>query len=225
MLSIHKIFAAFVLCAACGVVAGNAEAASVADRFRDKYATIDALRADFTQVLIHKESGSKEQRSGVISFKKPLLLRWETRSPDPELLIVGKEAVWNAFPDEEIAYKYSLDLARDSRSIAQVISGQVQLSEDFYVEDKGTENGALHLVLYPKEPAQSMVEARLWLAPDSLLIQKIRVYDFFGNENEISFSRHEPGASLPDKQFSYTPPGGWIVEDKTRDQGAAPKSL
>lgn len=214
------VAAAVVFLMAAG---GSASAASLAEQLQKKYEGIGAMRADFSQVLVHKESGSREQRSGVFTFKKPLLVRWETKKPSPELLLVGKNAIWNAFPDEEIAYKYALSLAEDSRSVIRVITGQARLDQDFDMEDEGREGGMITVRLYPKEATQSMVEVLLWVDPATNLIKKLRIYDFYGNENEITFARQEVDTRLPDSLFVYAPPKDFIVEDRTKDSGAAPR--
>jgi len=195
-------------------------AQSVSERVQAQYGTITSMRADFTQTLVHRESGSREERSGGLSFAKPLFVRMETRTPSPELLLVGKDVIWNVFPEEEIAYKYSLSLARDSRSIVQVMTGQASLDKDFHIENQKEEGGLLVLDLYPKEPTLAMVEARLWIDPKTNLIKKLRIFDFYGNENEMAFSRQEVNVDIPAAQFTYTPPKSFVVEDRTGDATA-----
>lgn len=204
------------------LVAASATAASAdsaADRLQKRYASIDAMRAGFTQVLVHKESGSRETRSGTLAFKKPLNVRWETKKPDEELLVINDKVIWNVFPDEEMAYKYAPDLAQDSRSIVRVVTGQTRLNQDFDVEMEGVESGLSKMRLYPKEATQSMVEVLLWVDAKTDLIKKIRIYDFYGNENEITFSGHDTAAKLPDSLFTYTPPKAFVIEDKTKESG------
>lgn len=207
------------------MTAGFALAQSVPERIQAKYKNITSMRAEYTQTLTHKESGSRDKRSGVLSFMQPLLVRLETKTPSPELLLVAREVIWNVFPEEEVAYKYALELARDSRSIVQVITGQARLDKDFFVENKPAEGGLLVLDLFPKEPTQAMVEARLWFDPKTDLIKKIRVYDFYGNENEMVFSRQETNVAIPASRFTYTPPKGFTVEDRTGDAAAAPGTI
>ncbi len=207
----------FLLCAL------PARAASLAERLQQKYATINAMQADFTQTLLHKESGSTEKRSGTLLFKKPLLVRWETQKPSPELLIVGSNAIWNVFPNEELVYKYSPELAQDSRSIVRVVTGQTRLDQNFFVEEEGKDGSLVKLRLYPKEPTQSLVEALLWVDPEADLIKKLRVYDFYGNENEISFSSQNIAATAKDADFSYKAPKGFVVEDRTKQTDGKPQ--
>lgn len=209
-------------------VAGVARAAAVnpvVAALQKKYESIASMKAEFTQLLVHKESGSKEKRSGVLYFKKPLLVRWESKKPSPELLLVTNKEIWNAFPDEEVAYKYALSLAQDSRSIVRVVTGQARLDQDFQIEDEGREGGLIKLHLFPKEPVQALVEAILWVDPASSLIKKVRIYDFYGNENEIAFTSQDIGAPIRDSLFTYTPEKGMTVEDRTKEGSAPQKPL
>lgn len=201
---------------------GTALAASTTADLQRVYSGISAMRAEFRQTLLHKESGLREQRSGTLSFKKPLFLRWETKKPDPELLLVGKDAIWHAFPDEELVYKYSIDLA-GSVSLVRIISGQARIDQDFDLEEEGREGDMHTLRLYPKDATQSVVEVLLWVDAANFMIRKLRVYDFYGNENEISFSRYETNVDIKDTIFNYRPPKGFEVEDRSKDPSAVPK--
>jgi outer membrane lipoprotein carrier protein len=201
------------------------EVSAVTAKFQAAYHDLTTMRTAFSQTLLHKESGARETRNGTLLFQKPLLVRWETREPAPELLLVTSSEIWNVFPDEEIAYKYSLDLARDARSVIRVITGQSRLDQDFDVEEGGREGDLIILRLYPKEPVQSLVEAAFWLDSDSGFIRRLRIYDFYGNENEILFSNQEVGIRLPRDVFAYTPSKNIAVEDRSQADGVMQKPL
>ena len=196
----------------------------LADKVQARYASLQSMRADFTQVLLHKESGGEEERSGTLYFKKPLLLRWDTAEPVPELLVVGSDGIWNSFPDEELAYKYPASLAEDSASLVRVITGQARLDQDFMIEREADEDGLAKLLLYPKEPTTSVTEVVLWVDAGSGLIKRLRIYDFYSNENDIRFTSQESDIVLADSLFHYTPPEGFTVEDRT-DSGAIENRL
>ena len=83
------------------------------------------------------------------------------------MLVVGKSEIWNVFPDEEVAYKYPLSIVEDTRSLVRVITGQARLEQDFTFEEDGVEDGLNKLLVYPKEPVQSLVEAIFWVDPQS----------------------------------------------------------
>ena len=83
----------------------------------------------------------------------------------------------------------------------------------------------IKLRLFPKEPVQALVEAILWVDPASSLIKKVRIYDFYGNENEITFTSQDMGAPIRDSLFTYTPEKGMTVEDRTKEGSAPQKPL
>ena len=197
-------------------------APAIAAKIQQKYDSIQAMQFTFNQLLEHRESGKKEKRSGVFLFKKPLLVRWETKTPAPELLLVTAREIWNVFPDEELAYKYPLSMVQDSRSIVKVITGQARLDTDFDVEEEGSENGMLKLRIYPHEPVQALVEATLWVDPASYMITKVRIIDFYGNANEIAFFNVKTDVNPSASQFTFTPPKGFEVEDRTKMEGDVP---
>ncbi|MCL1985227.1 MAG: outer membrane lipoprotein carrier protein LolA [Betaproteobacteria bacterium] len=185
------------------------------------YGAMDAFQASFTQKLTHRESGSFEMRNGTLLFKKPLLVRWETANPNAELLLINNKEIWNYLPDEHLVYRYPPELAQDSRTLIRVVTGQARLDQDFSVEEDGKEDGKedglLHLRLYPLEPTQQMVEASIWVDPAAYLIKKAIITDFFGNSNEVTFTRLDTKLKLEEKNFDFTPPKGVTVEDRSKD--------
>lgn len=211
--------AALLLGGAVSALAGTA-----AQDIQKRYDSVTTLKASFTQKLLHRESGATETRTGSLLFRKPLLVRWETAGKSPELLVISAQEIWNYLPDEELAYRYPLALVQDSKSIIKVITGQARLDQDFNVVEEGQEEGLTRLHLYPKEPVQQLTEAILWVDPAQQLIRRVRVYDFYGNENEIDFTTLEANATVPDKSFSFTPPKGTDVQDRMKE-GAPEKQL
>lgn len=192
-----------------------AEISAAAEKMQAAYASMQSFRAEFSQQLLQRESGVVEKRSGVILFQKPLRVRWETAAPHAELLMVTDREIWNYLPDEELAYRYSRELAEDSRSIIQVITGQSALSRDFNVESaQDPEDGKLiHLLLYPKDPTTELTEAQIWLDPETFLIRRAMIMDFYGNTNTIELSSIKKNASVSNSDFLFTPPKGTEVED------------
>lgn len=186
-----------------------------------KYTT---FRTQFTQNLFHKASNTHEMRHGELLFQKPLLLRWETTKPTKELLVINDTAIWNFIIDEEIVYKYPLSILQDSETILQFITGQSALSEKFDIElDSGAEEPqkaegqTITLHLYAKNPQQTLTEAILLVDEKSKTIQKVTLYDFYGNENSLQFHNAKYDVVLNSHHFAFTVPDGVDVEDKSGD--------
>lgn len=212
------VLAIFCLAAAGESALGAQASSAIINKIQNAYRQIDSFEADFDQTLTHRESGSIEKRKGRLLFQKPLLIRWQTRKPHEETLIVNTREIWDYLPDEEIAYRYAPQLVQDSRSIIQVLTGQAKLSKDFDVKPvgKAATNGLQKLMLFPHDPTPQMVEAAIWVDPASGAIQRASVTDFYGNVNDVAFNSFKPGVKIAANQFSFNPPKGIEVEDRIK---------
>ncbi len=211
-------FFVLICCCVCSIfLMGIAYASNnLEDNLQKKYQQINSLKAEFSQSLTHRESGSVEKRQGTIIFEKPLKVRWETKAPHAELLLITPKEIWNYLPDEEVAYKYQPDLMQDMRTLIEVITGQAKLDEDFEVKKLGKQGALTVLHLFPYEPKPEMVEAVIGIDEQSMLIKKASVVDFYGNVNTLEFNTIELNAKLGANVFSFTPPEGIDVEDGSK---------
>ncbi|MFV0421568.1 LolA family protein [Oleidesulfovibrio sp.] len=191
-----------------------ADTAALVQRIESQSRAFNTLSTDFTQTLKHQQSGTTETRTGTISFKKPQALRWETTAPSKELIVINDDAIWNYLVDEEVVYKYPLEMLKDSSSILRFVTGQGEIESDFEVEHEGTEDGLTKLHLYPFRPQQTLTEATLWVN-ETAEIHKVMIVDFYGNENTLTFSNMKFDAPVTDKKFAFTPPKGVDLEDRT----------
>ena len=217
-------FSALFACAAALLFltagASHAAAPGITGEMQKKYEAMQSFTAEFTQRLVHQESGAK----GTLAFQKPLRVRWETKAPHGELLVITDKEVWDYLPDEELAYQYSPEVVRDSRSVIQVITGQTRLDTDFSVEAEPDDNGLAVLRLYPKDPSPQLVEAILWVDKNTKLIRKAQILDFYGNTNEVTLTSLTPDAPIKAGTFQFTPPQGTTVEN-LMDQVAPERPL
>ncbi len=197
----------FLLC-------GTAHAASsLEDDLQKKYQQINTMQTTFAQSLVHRESGSVEERKGTLIFQKPLNVRWETNDPHAELLLITDKVIWNYLPDEEVAYKYKPNLMQDMQTLIEVITGQAKLDEDFEVNKMGEKDGLAILHLLPYEPTPEMVEAVVGIDAKTLLIKKASIIDFYGNMNTMEFTSIKTNITLDKDVFNFTPPKGIDVEE------------
>ena len=194
-----------------------AHAVEIEVQIQKKYQSISNIKAIFEQTLEHKESNTKQIRQGELIFSKPFLVRWETKQPNPELLLITSKAVWNYLPDEEVAYKYTPDIVNNSKVLVQVITGQAELNKDFKVINLGRDLDYTKLQLFPNEPTPNMVEALIWV-DDKNVIRQAKLVDFYGNSNTLSFKKITLNTILSKNSFEFTPPDGIDIEDRTKQK-------
>lgn len=143
----------------------SAHAADLTDQIQKRYDTLQSFRAFFLQTLTNASSRETQERLGTIVFVRPRFIRWETTSPEQELLIIGKDTVWDYFPEEETVYRYSVEQALSSKTMIRFLSGEANLKEDFTVKDLGADGDFRHLKLIPKEPEPNLVEGKSGSGP------------------------------------------------------------
>ena len=197
--------------------------AALVGKIQAHYQGVSTLSGEFTQVLLHKESGSRTEQAGKLAFRKPLLVRWEVTTPKrEELIVVNAKELWDYIPGEEIAYKYPVALVQDSRTMIKVITGQANLQEDFKVKAAGKEDGLNKLKLIPKEATQQITLAVIWVADDGV-IKRAMIQDFFGNENDITFTSLDFDVAMQDSLFKFTPPADIEVQDRSSEGADQPQ--
>lgn len=220
----QKLLFACVFVAGLVLTAGQAmlsaaateETAALLEKIQQQYEKMTSLRADFSQVLTNVSSKESQRRGGRVAIKKPHAIRWETLEPERELLVAGKDVVWDYFEEEKTAYKYHAAEVLDSKTMLRFLAGKARLDADFEVAPAGTDQGLTRLDLTPREPEPGLVAASVWVNAEGI-IQRISMVDFYGNENVVAFANLMLNPPLEDSLFVFTPPKGVEVFDNTVD--------
>ncbi|WP_243363140.1 LolA family protein [Fundidesulfovibrio terrae] len=221
---IRRIFMALALCGLMAQTAQAADIAALADKVQKQYQALSSFTADFTQVLVNSASKDKETRSGKLVFAQPSLIRWETEKPEKELLVVGKDVVWNAFPEEKSAYRYGVEDVLGSKTMLRFLSGKGNLREDFHIqEEQGAPEGQVKLKLVPREAEPAMVLAYAWVDLKTSMLARISIEDFYGNLNDVTLNNVKLNPSVSKDIFQYTPPKDYGIFDNTGLQGGPGK--
>lgn len=197
------------------VLAAPLRASQITEDIQKKYEGLTGFKADFMQQLKNAATGQVESRTGSIAYKRANLVRWETNTPEKELLIVGKDAVWNYVPSEKMASKSPTSAVFNSKTMIRFISGQARLDEEFFVEEQGVEAGLTKLALTPKQPEPNLVQAYIWIEPQTRIIRSVLLLDFYGNANKLGLDNLVLNPTLADHLFEFSPPKGVHVQDNT----------
>jgi len=197
-----------------------ADVAAVSDKVQKRYQTLTSFSADFTQILVNAASKERETRTGNFVFVQPALIYWETVKPEKELLVVGKDVVWNVFPGEKSAYRYTVQDVLGSKTMLRFLSGKGNFKEDFHIsEEPGAPEGQVLLKLVPREAEPGMVLAHAWVDLKTDMLARISIEDFYGNINDVTLSDVKLNPTVDKSRFNYTPPRDYSIFDKAGMQG------
>ncbi len=199
------------------VSGAEADVDALTKNMQHRYEKISTFHAGFIQNMTNAASGEVQKREGTISYQKPNLLRWETNTPEKELLLIGKRVVWDVFYDEGVAYKYTSQEILDSKTMLKFLTGQANLEEDFYIEPNPTTEGDdVRLTLIPKQAEPGLIRAEAWINPKTMLLSRIVLEDFYGNINDLSLFDLKENQNFPSDYFTYTPKKDIEVFDNTK---------
>ena len=182
-----------------------------------KYAGLSSFTVNFTQELYNSETKEVEKRTGIFTFKKPLLILWKTTSPLEESIIVSTDEIWDYIPEDNIAFKYPISLINDVAVFAYILSGQSNI-EDTFIIDK-VENLPTKTTFYltPKKEHPSVTAMQLTISKQTTEIVEVKITDFYSNTNTITLTNFMANVPVDNVLFSFTPKEGITVIDNSVD--------
>jgi outer membrane lipoprotein carrier protein len=212
-LSLAKLLALLLLplpaLAAKPAASGKAFLPQILQEVEAKYALAKTLQAEFSQVNEVASLKTKKTSNGVIAVKRPDKLRWETKAPDPNLLVSDGKKFWFYTPPFDPT-EHGQVVERPSSKIQSklanaLLSGSFSVARDMKIEAEG----AFKYVLTPK-PGSAGTVKKAWIEinPTERLIQRVTIEHRGGNRSEITLSKIELGTDLGDDQFEFKAPAG-----------------
>ncbi len=202
----------------------------IANSIQEKYESVTSFEANFEQTQTRAAIGIATNFSGHIWFKKPSLVRWETREPEEarETIVVGPDHVWDYLEDLNTASKMPVPQLLSSKTLLRFISGQANLTEDFLLQgvwdgDEKLKNhwkdsGLMLFRLVPHKPESGMMLAYIGVEPQTYLLKRIMTVDYQGNANELYMRKIDLDLEIDDDVFTFTPPKGAIINDSTQEE-------
>ncbi|MBC7691898.1 MAG: outer membrane lipoprotein chaperone LolA [Methylotenera sp.] len=173
-----------------------------------KYVKGSTLSARFNQVNEIASTKQKKTSAGVLLIKHPNQLRWETLTPDKNLLVSDGKTFWFYTPPFEAGERGQVIERRSSevqsRLANLLLSGSFSSTQDMKLDQKSP----TEFVLTPnKGTAGSVTLAQFQIDLDKKVIQKVSLEYEGGNHSEITLSEIEIGKALDPRYFSFvTPP-------------------
>ncbi|HTL13241.1 MAG TPA: outer membrane lipoprotein carrier protein LolA [Bdellovibrionota bacterium] len=171
------------------------------------YSTAATLKADFVQVNELAALNRTKESNGTIYFKRPDKLRWETKAPEPNLLVSDGKKFWfytppfDATEDGQVVIRKSSEV--QTRLARALLSGAFSAARDMTI--KPLEAGEFELI--PKKgTAGSVLKCLIHIDGPSKLIDRLVLEHAGGNRSEIRLTGIELGKPLEKGLFSFTPP-------------------
>jgi len=186
----------------------------VISKVQETYEGIQDLSARFQQVSLIKGSSGKEESGGVVLLKKPGMMRWEYKSPEPRLIVCDGKTLYIYSPTDHQVILQEASKAFTSTAV-NLLGGMGKLREDFSIQwgksaAKGSRGGLL-LELKPVQSQGQVGQILMEVNPETFLIERIVLQDIFSNTTTLSFKKVKINTGLTDGLFTFVPPPGTQV--------------
>jgi outer membrane lipoprotein carrier protein len=153
------------------------EVKSLVERMQSFYEKTDDFTASFKQEYTYKAFKRTQTSTGLVTFKKPGLMRWEYAKPSPKSFVLAGEKVYAYDPEAMTLTKASINTHQLSASVT-FLWGQGKLADEFDIsraECKACQ-GPL-LALDPVKPDPRFKQIRLEVDPKTAQVLQSTVVD------------------------------------------------
>jgi len=218
-----------VLCLSSTTVFAQ-DARPVVDRFEHRYRSARTLKATFLQR--YSESG-REVRSeaGTAYFGRPGKMRWEYRSPEPNLYVIDGKWSWFYVPSDHTVTRIRAKRSSDWRTPLALLAGEMNVSRicarvtvDTSTRAAIASNVVLRCELRGSAPARRDRDGSPVLETDGdgVLFEvnpvngelaRILVTDPGSVQVEFQFTNWQFDPQLDSKLFRFEPPKGVAIVD------------
>jgi len=173
-----------------------------------KYSQAQTLIAEFTQVNETAATGARKESKGILYARRPNQIRWETRSPDANLLVSDGKKFWfytPPFDESEHGQVIEKSASQVQTKLANALLSGSFSSTPMKIEEKSP----TQFVLIPKQGTAGTVRrAEIRINAEKREIQTVTLEHEGGNRSEIQLTAIELGKPINAQLFHFTPPPG-----------------
>jgi len=194
------------------------EVKSLVDRMQAFYEKTGDFKSGFRQDYKYKTFRRTQTSEGVVSYKKPGLMRWEYKTPSPRTFVLAGNKIYAYDPAAHTLTVAGVDTSQLSASVT-FLFGQGKLANEFAISKGECKDckGTL-LVLDPLKPEPRFRQVRLEVDPKTAQVLKSTVVDPDGSENTISFLDLKTNVGIDADHFKLDVPKDTRVDDFTKQK-------
>lgn len=193
--------------------------AAAVDGLQRRYQSVRTISGKFTQ--IYRAPGVEQIESGILSMKKPGLMRWEYREPEVKLFVADGRSTYLYTPEDRQVLVRPLSDADLRSTPLQFLLGQGDVAKSFSAswEKEVTPRigGTLVLRLTPQTTQPDYAFLVLELDRLTFELRRLVIRELTANTSEFILTDLATNVKLDDGQFRFKIPKGVEVvhvEDK-----------
>ncbi|EII5632194.1 outer membrane lipoprotein chaperone LolA [Vibrio cholerae] len=177
------------------------------DTLSERLAMSEGFSATFNQQVLSPEGKVILTGNGKVDIARPSLFRWETETPDENLLVSDGTTLWHFDPFVEQVTLYRAEEALEQTPFVLLTRNKASDWDAYHVEEKGDV-----FTLTPTALDSNQGRFQITISEKGV-VQGFKVIEQDGQQSEFNFSKvkqQKPNASV----FNYKVPKGVEVDDQ-----------
>lgn len=177
------------------------------DTLSERLAMSEGFSATFNQQVLSPEGKVILTGNGKVDIARPSLFRWETETPDENLLVSDGTTLWHFDPFVEQVTLYRAEEALEQTPFVLLTRNKASDWDAYHVEEKGDV-----FTLTPTALDSNQGRFQITISEKGV-VQGFKVIEQDGQQSEFTFStvkQQKPNASV----FNYKVPKGVEVDDQ-----------
>ena len=193
-----------IICLLMMGLTANAEQAPI-KQLKSFLASTSSLTAGFKQVTLNERGQPDQTSEGEFYLSRPGKFRWSYKKPFIQEIVSSVGKVWFYDADLEQVTVKKLDDSLGSTP-ALLLSGEIELEENFTLEQQGIDQDLLWIKLSPKNEDSGFKYILIGL--NNGVLGGMELSDNFGQLTRIYFSEVKINPALESSIFEFTAPEG-----------------
>lgn len=213
-----KFFKTILFFLACAVLMISVTYASPAnDSLNQRLTNIRSMKADFTQTLKDNHGKTIQTSRGWMALQRPGEFRWQTLTPNKQLVVANGSRLWIYDPDLEQVIVRALSKQAGETPALLLSDANPSLEKDFAVSaDNTASSGMQSYVLSPKDRGSMFTSIRMEFTGNELHEMQLR--DHLDHITTIEFKNVKTNTKLPNAMFYFAPPKNVDIIDETKQR-------
>jgi len=210
---------AALLLALLGAPLGGQDPLSIVGRAGRIYRNLSSLQADFVQIIEDRAQGDTLTSRGVVTQAGDNHFAMWFSDPAGEAVVVDGKYIWTYTPSTAPNQVYRRLVPTDPvygvNLLAQLLDRPHDRYRASYVNRDTVAGRATDVIdLVPNDDDLGFRRARIWLGVDDALPRRIELEEA-GARRILILSKLRPNISISRKTFTFQPPAGVRIIDRT----------
>lgn len=200
--SLRQVFVGTLLLA----VSVMAQAQSVKEELQAKLAQLAPFSAEFVQKVTSAEGEDLLTAKGTMQLQRPNQFRWQTMTPDEQLIVSDGETLWFYNPFVEQVSIYSLNDAIANTPFMLLAGTEQRLWQNYRV----TKQDNLYTVITPNDDTSAIFTLQF----EQGKIAQFSVQEQQGQHSQFILQNQSPMAKAATGTFNFMIPADTDIDDQ-----------